>query len=136
MHKDHQPTRGWVLYDGECGICIALASKWQPRLTRKGFTLTPLQEPWVMSLLGPRIEELCVIRADSSVVRGADAVLEIAKQFWWLRPFALIGRIPSVHRLLVKSYRSFAQRRRCLDGICRTSPSARRFAVEARTGQI
>lgn len=134
MQKEHRPTRGWVLYDGECGICIALAARWQPRLERKGYTLTPLQEPWAASLLGPRVDELCLIHTDASVSRGVDALLEIGRGFWWVRPFTWPAKVPLVRSLLRKAYHHFTQRRRCFDGLCSPSPGTEALRLQPRNG--
>ena len=40
-------VRGWVLYDGQCGVCNAVVPRWARSLRKRGFLVTPLQEPWV-----------------------------------------------------------------------------------------
>ena len=44
-------TRGWVLYDGGCGVCSRWVPFWAPTLNRLGLDIAPLQAPWVADRL-------------------------------------------------------------------------------------
>ena len=39
---DLEEIRGWVLYDGDCVLCIGLARRFTPLLRRRGFVMAPL----------------------------------------------------------------------------------------------
>lgn len=45
-------ARGWVLYDGACGVCSRWVPFWAPTLARLGLEVAPLQWPWVGQRLG------------------------------------------------------------------------------------
>ena len=53
IHR-YTPPAGWVVYDGECGVCAGLARRFRRVLERRGFALVPLQSPWMSSRLRDR----------------------------------------------------------------------------------
>jgi len=42
---ERKEINGWVLYDGDCALCIDLARHFKDVLARQGFELLPLQTP-------------------------------------------------------------------------------------------
>src|SRR3989442_814760 len=75
---------GWVLYDGECGLCTGWARRFGAVLNRRRFELAPLQTPWVRERLGlvPGVvlTEMRLLLSDGSIYGGADAIIEIARR--------------------------------------------------------
>ena len=55
--KRGELVRGWVLYDGECPLCINAAVRFSPLLHHHHFGLVPLQTPWVQDRLGLKLGE-------------------------------------------------------------------------------
>ncbi|MBI1849726.1 MAG: DUF393 domain-containing protein [Planctomycetes bacterium] len=107
--------RGWVLYDGECPLCCALADRFRAVLEPRGFRLSPLQAPWAMARLGLRagapLDEMRVLTAQGEVLGGAPAVLHLSRFVWWARPLRGIARIPGGRRLLDAAYAWAARHR-------------------------
>lgn len=120
--KGRRARAGWVFFDGDCSVCIGFARRFQGLLDRYGFGLAPLQSPRVRALLDLPEEELLremrLLAPDGSVIGGADALLYVAGQVWWARPFAALARFGWIHRQLRHSYAWFAARRNCRDGAC------------------
>jgi predicted DCC family thiol-disulfide oxidoreductase YuxK len=119
---DNVKLNGWVCYDADCGICTRLAERFRALLAGHRFELVPLQSPWVRERLGlaeaELLEEMRLLKSDGRVIGGADALLEIARDFWWTWPLRLLGRIPVVREWLRAGYRWVARRRSCASGVC------------------
>lgn len=124
---DNVKLNGWVLYDGDCRHCLRFAKYFRGALTRRRFALAPLQEPWVRKRLGlaeaELLTEMRLLKLNGRVVGGADALLEIARQFWWAWPLQQLGRIPVVMTLFRAGYRWIARHRHCAGGVCKNNPS-------------
>ena len=109
--------RGWILYDGACRSCTASARRFDKIFRRRGFLFLPLQTNWVIKRLalepGAHLEEMCVLTSDGRDIGGADAVIFLARQIWWTRPFAVLARMSGMHRLLDRGYRWIAAHRGC-----------------------
>ena len=56
---------------------------------------------------------MCVLTSDGRDIGGADAVIFLARQIWWARPFAVLARMSGMHRLLDRGYRWIAAHRGC-----------------------
>ncbi len=112
----------WVLYDGECPLCIKWAQRMGPPLARRGIKLATLQTPWVAQKLnlpaGVPPVEMGVIRADGSYLGGAHAMLYVARNIWWSWPLFALAQIPGVTPLIAILYRYVAARRHCIGGKC------------------
>jgi predicted DCC family thiol-disulfide oxidoreductase YuxK len=134
-------ARGWLFYDRDCGFCTRTAMWLVPALTKRGIAIAPLQDPRVGALLGLSKEDLLVemrvLLADDggsgqqsdgrrtdgrqSSARqsvdlefgGADAVVALAREIWWARPFLWFSKLPGGMRALDAGYRWVASRRRC-----------------------
>jgi len=119
-----EPPRGWILYDADCGFC----TRWAWRLARigrvgsRGFHLAPLQAPWVRQRLGMSqvdlLHEMRVLTVDDALYGGADAMVFLARQVWWTRPFMVVTRVPGVMALLRWAYRWVARSRHRLSAAC------------------
>ena len=110
-------ARGWLFYDAECVFCTRIANWLAAPMKRRGLAVAPLQDPRVGTLLGlSRQELLQAIRfvfADGTQYSGADALLAVAREFWWARPLAWATAVPGVMAAIRAAYRWGAQRGRC-----------------------
>jgi len=94
-----EPVRGWVLYDGDCPLCLATVARFTPLLLRHRFQIAPLQTPWVQERLGllpsTPLDEMKLLIDDGQIYGGADALLQMARGIWWAWPlFALACLAP------------------------------------------
>jgi predicted DCC family thiol-disulfide oxidoreductase YuxK len=115
----------WLLYDGDCRRCTRLAQRHRRLLESRGFGLAPLQTPWVRVRLripeGELPAEMKVLAPDGTVTGGADALLYLARFFWWAWPLRVLGELPGAKHLLRAAYRWGARRRHCARGACAVS---------------
>ncbi|HMD30349.1 MAG TPA: DUF393 domain-containing protein [Candidatus Acidoferrales bacterium] len=135
-----EPARGWILYDADCGFC----TRWAWRLARigrvgsRGFHLAPLQAPWVRQRLAmpekDLLHEMRVLTADDVLYGGADAMVFLARQIWWTRPFTLLTRLPGVMPLVRAAYRWVARNRHRLSAACALPGASRRKASPSLPG--
>jgi predicted DCC family thiol-disulfide oxidoreductase YuxK len=113
--------QGWVLYDGECRICLTLIQRCQDVFRRYGLESATLQSDWVKQTLGytddadrhELLKEMRLLTPCGQVYGGADAILQIARRIRWAYPVYLLSFIPGITPLLKKSYRWIAARRHC-----------------------
>lgn len=126
---------GWVLYDGDCPRCTAMARRFEAAWRRRGYSIAPLQSPWVAARFGLDAGELLtamrVITPDGRVLTGAEAVVHLARLSPWLRPLLWMADYWPVSPMLAVGYAWVARRRptcRCHDrgktsvqGNCATS---------------
>ena len=130
IHR-YTPPAGWVVYDGECGVCAGLARRFRNVLERRGFALAPIQSPWMSSRLRfsygipleKLMDEMRVLTADGRALGGADAVLFLAGRIWWARPLAALGSSSPVRALFERAYRWFAARRHRFSHACAIHPT-------------
>ncbi len=118
-------VRGWVLFDGDCRFCISLVRRFGSLLRRHHYEVAPLQSPWVRDELKLGEEELLsemrLLYPTGELKGGAAALLDIARQIWWAWPLYLLSRVPGMKTAMDRSYRAFARRRNCRNGLCRLS---------------
>lgn len=118
--------QNWVLYDGECGICMTLINGFQGLFQHYRFEPLPLQTDWVKERLGyssdeqkqELLKEMRVLTETGQVYGGADAILYIARSIWWAYPFYLVSFLPGIKPLLRKTYKEIAARRHCNSEHC------------------
>jgi len=117
---EYRKSNGWIFYDARCRFCIAMARRFQPLLASRRFELLPLQTPGLAETLhlakSELLAEMRVLRPDGKWFGGADALLEIARDFWWAWPLRQLGRIPAIRRVLHAGYRWIARNRSCGTG--------------------
>jgi predicted DCC family thiol-disulfide oxidoreductase YuxK len=110
-------AKGWLFFDTECGFCTHIARWLAPILARRGFAVAPLQDPRVGALLGMKrqelLRELRFLISDGRHYGGADAVIAVAREIWWARPFVWLSKLPVMMELLHAGYRSVAAQRSC-----------------------
>ncbi|MEW6159995.1 MAG: DUF393 domain-containing protein, partial [Verrucomicrobiota bacterium] len=115
---------GWIFYDDDCPRCRALARLSRNRLLDRGFHFAPLQEDWVRQVLGPTASkptEMKLLTGSGLVLGGADALVRLAREIWFLRPFTALTLLPGMLPLLRGLYRRFAANRSCANGSCAQS---------------
>lgn len=120
--KGSRAANGWVFFDRDCLICRRLALRFRATLATRGFGLAALQDPRVAALLAlpqeEMLREMRVVTAEGTMYGGADAIVYLAGQIWWAWPLYVVGRWPSVRRLLVAGYEWFAAHRHCSAAGC------------------
>lgn len=109
---------GTLLYDGDCGLCVATATWLADRVPPGDLGLLPLQgvatDPRIASIIEgrPLTETLHFVRSDGAVLAGARAALAVGRLVPILgRYVALLDR-PLGHVLLEPLYREIASHRR------------------------
>jgi predicted DCC family thiol-disulfide oxidoreductase YuxK len=110
-------ARGWLFFDAQCEFCTGIAMWLMAPMNRRGLAVAPLQDPRVGALLGlSREQSLSAIRfvsEDGIQHSGANAVLAVAREFWWARPLLWASRIPGMILAIRAGYRRVAQHRSC-----------------------
>lgn len=116
------PSRGWVLFDGDCQFCRRWVNRMEPILAQRGFIFLPLQTPWVRAFFhfpeDQLLGEMRVLLRNGETHGGADAIVALAKYVWWGWPLVALAQVPGVRRALRAAYRRVAARRQCLGGAC------------------
>jgi predicted DCC family thiol-disulfide oxidoreductase YuxK len=111
-------ARGWLFFDGECEFCTRIALWLERPMRRRGLALARLQDARVQALLRlPRQELLTAIRYLDPSGRqhaGADALVALAREFWWARPVILLAQVPGGKPLMRSLYSFLARTRRCV----------------------
>ncbi len=115
----YRPVAGWVVHDGDCGVCQRLVRLVGAALVRQGFAFETLQAPWMAARLhisygiAPEdlLKELRVLTADGHALGGADAIIFLARRIWWLWPLWALAHVPGMRPLLRIGYRCFARHR-------------------------
>ena len=115
-------ARGWLFYDAECDFCTRIAKFVAKGMHRQHLGVAPLQDPRVISLLGWSADEILLavryLAPDGKQNSGADALIELAHEFWWARPAVWFASIPGFMRTLRSAYGWVARHRRCHAELC------------------
>jgi predicted DCC family thiol-disulfide oxidoreductase YuxK len=115
-------ARGWLFFDAECRFCTRIARWIAPILSPRGLGVAPLQDPRVGALLGMRREELLTelrfLLSDGTNFGGAAAVVAVAREIRWARPFAWFAALPGMMRVLDAAYKWIAEQRGCVSQTC------------------
>ena len=121
-----KPVRGWVFYDGTCGICGRWVPRWAPWLAARGLAVAPLQEPWVGERTGltraQLLADITRLLRDGTTWRGADAYRFLMRSSPWTRPAAWLAGVPPFRQLFDAGYRAFARHRYAVSRVCRIDP--------------
>ncbi len=121
--KSADPPRGWILYDGSCGICGSLVHSWEAALRRAGFAIAPLQADWVGRRLrmseAELVQDIRLLLPDGTLRKGADVYRSAMKQIWWAYPLYLFSILPVARTLFNWVYRTFAAHRHEFSRTCR-----------------
>jgi predicted DCC family thiol-disulfide oxidoreductase YuxK len=115
-------ARGWLFFDADCGFCTCIARWLAPILVHRELGVAPLQDPRVGALLGLNraelLTELRFLLSDGRNFGGARAVLAVAREIGWARPFVWLAGLPGMMRLLDIGYRWVASKRGCVSQTC------------------
>jgi predicted DCC family thiol-disulfide oxidoreductase YuxK len=118
-------ARGWLFFDAECKFCTRIARWLAPILGRRGLGVAPLQDPRVGALLGMTraelLKELRFLLSDGTQFGGARAVLALAREIWWAKPFVLLAAMPGMMSTLDAGYKWVAAKRGCVAEACELS---------------
>jgi predicted DCC family thiol-disulfide oxidoreductase YuxK len=103
-------------------MCRHSATRFDARLRRMGYDILPIQTPWVAEKIGREIaenpKEMLLLTPDGKLFGGADAYLQMARQFWWTRWLVPIGNFRPVHFVLEKIYQWIARHRHGISDRC------------------
>jgi predicted DCC family thiol-disulfide oxidoreductase YuxK len=121
----YRPPTGWLVYDGECALCMRLVRWFRRPLEQRGYALVPLQSPWIAARLHisygvlpeDLLKEMRLLTGDGRCLGGSDAALHLAREIWWAWPFWALGKLPGVRALLDLGYRAVAQHRHCVGAV-------------------
>src|SRR5713101_5950111 len=123
-------ARGWLFFDAECKFCTGIAMWLAAPMNRRRLAVAALQDPRVGALLGLSREELLsairFVSEDGTQYSGADAVLAVAREFSWARPFLWASRVPGMIYVMREGYRWIEQKRSCTAGYCALKPGLSR----------
>ena len=109
---------GTLLYDGDCGLCVATATWLGSVVPSSRLGLVPLQEidahPRIAELVdGQELRDrVHFVRADGAVLTGARAALAVGRLIPGLGLYAALFDRPLGHVLLEPLYREIAAHRR------------------------
>lgn len=127
MHTtSDEKVLGWVLYDGQCGICAQSAPRWSKTLASIGLGVAPLQAPWVQERLTVPPEELLhdirLLFADGHQLAGPEVYRYAMRRLWWAFPIYLLSVTPGLRWIFNRAYRIFADRRLKISHVCHIAP--------------
>src|SRR5215217_6887171 len=90
-----EPAKGWILYDGACGVCSHWVPRYRAVLSGLGLAVAPLQSPWVEERTGlgqdVLLRDIQLLRPDGSLVSGAEVYRYILRRLWWAYPLYLLS---------------------------------------------
>lgn len=118
-----RPNRSIVLYDDRCGICRWWIPLWATTLARRGIGIAPLQDRWVKQQLqlggAELLADLRLFDPDGKHLTGADVYRYVMRRIWWAYPLYLLSVAPLTSALFSWGYRTFADNRMWISGVCR-----------------
>ncbi len=115
-------TKGWILYDNDCGICSRMVPFWQKTFTSLNLSVIPLQTPWVKAALQISDAELLthfrLILQNGTVLEDADVYRYVLRRKWWGKPFYFFTVLPALKWFFDQAYLSFANNRYKIAKVC------------------
>jgi predicted DCC family thiol-disulfide oxidoreductase YuxK len=137
MASENSDIKGWVLYDGDCGLCSRWVPFWESTLKKRGFRIAPLQADWVGKKFALSEQELTsdfrVLLANGERLAGAEVYRYLMRRIWWATPFYVLSVLPMFRMLFDAGYRAFADNRYWISRTCRL-PANR--ALNIKTGIV
>lgn len=109
---------GVLLYDSDCGICLAMAAFLAKRVTPSRLGLVPLTEAGTVQRVGrlvaglPLATTIHFVRGDDTILMGARAVLAAVRLVPRWRFLAIVLDNAAGHAILEPLYRQVATHRR------------------------
>lgn len=117
-----EPPAGWVLYDGDCGVCSRWVPSWSPTLQRRGLAVAPLQSDWVQQRTGlspgDLLSDIRLLQPNGQLLSGPEVYRFLMRRIWWAYPLYLLSKVPGLSRLFDWSYRTFARHRMRISSNC------------------
>ena len=117
-----EPPAGWVLYDGDCGVCSRWVSSWGPTLQRRGLAIAPLQSAWVQDRTGlspaDLLSDIRLLQPSGQLLSGAEVYRYMMRRIWWTYPLYLLSKVPGLSQLFEWAYRTFARHRMRISAGC------------------
>ncbi len=111
-----------LFYDGNCPFCLNTLTRFKPLLERRGIKQLPLQAEQVQQGLNltdeKLLEEMKFVDGKGELHGGADALLCLARMYWWSWPLFAMAKFPGVTPIFHAAYKQFAKGRYCLSGTC------------------
>ena len=118
-----EQVKGWVLYDGACGFCIWWIPFWRKTINKTGYDIATLQTKWVRDKLtllpDQHNNDILLLKADGSIIAGADAYIFGMKRVWWSRPLGYFLGLPGMRWLTWRFYNAFNRNRFFISKVCR-----------------
>jgi predicted DCC family thiol-disulfide oxidoreductase YuxK len=117
-----EPRAGWVLYDGDCGVCSRWVPSWAATLARLGLGIAPLQSSWVQERTGlapaDLLSDIQLLENDGRLISGPNVYRYVMRRLWWAYPLYLLSKTPGLSRVFDWGYRTFARHRMGLSASC------------------
>ncbi|MGG4146994.1 DUF393 domain-containing protein [Paenibacillus algorifonticola] len=117
----HSAEKLFVVYDGECNLCIATVARLKELPSRAHLQFVQIQqleEPGTVSVPGIQkvstqqlYEKMHVADSNGMLYAGADGVIRVLRTVKGLGALALLYRIPGMRRIADAIYRIIAGRR-------------------------
>jgi predicted DCC family thiol-disulfide oxidoreductase YuxK len=124
---------GWIVYDADCGLCQTGRRTLGKVFTRRGFEWVPLQTTgtaaWLRISEAELRREMKLLLPDKRVLGGVDALINLLRAVWWLRPLGILLSLPGLHELAKTAYRCIARNRYCVGGRCQAPRPKRRRTI-------
>ena len=87
--------KGWVLYDGACGLCSRWVPFWENTLNKRGFRIAPLQAGWVAEKIhlsqDDLVADLRLLLTTGEQMRGAQVYRYLMRRIWLAMPLYLLS---------------------------------------------
>ena len=117
-----KPPLGWILYDDSCGFCRRWVLFGEAALRRRGYAIAPLQADWVRAKRrlseAELLDDLRLLLADGTRIRGADVYRHVARRIWWALPLYWFAITPGLRAVFDWGYRTFAANRFRVSAAC------------------
>jgi len=119
-------VRGYLLYDGGCGLCSWWVSKTTSPLTTIGIATAPLQSDWVAETLSMPSEQIVddirLLLSDGTLLSGADAYIYLLKRLPYTGLVGVVLGLPVLRWVTWGLYRLVNRNRFTLSRICDLHP--------------
>ena len=134
--SDLAATRGYVIYDGACPLCVRGVGLIGGIFARHGFVWIPIQSPTACKRLGlthpELLDEMKLLLQNGAIIGGAEAWGTMCRAVLWLWPLGVLLTVPGFKGLANAGYRWLARNRyrcSCRLGLMRKIPRSNRHAA-------
>lgn len=123
--RSDQKVKGYILFDGKCGICTNSMHFFSKYEHITGFKTLPLQHEMVKDITEISEEQLSkdiyiIINDENKThLKGVDAYLVLTENIIWFKPFHFLLKFKPAKKLADKIYRIIADRRKKISKVCR-----------------